>query len=92
MAASRSSFDVGEGFRRKRVLHALRGVDLAVEVGESVALVGESGSGKSTVLRVIAGLLPPSTGTVELGEGGAPQIVFQDAGASMTPWMRIVAT
>jgi peptide/nickel transport system ATP-binding protein len=83
------SFDVGEGFRRKRVLHALRGVDLAVEVGESVALVGESGSGKSTVLRVIAGLLPPSTGTVELGEGGAPQIVFQDAGASMTPWMRI---
>jgi peptide/nickel transport system ATP-binding protein len=83
------SFKVRQGFRKARTLQALRGVDLEVGVGEAVALVGESGSGKSTVLRVIAGLLGPDAGEVTLGEGGAPQIVFQDAGASMTPWLTV---
>jgi peptide/nickel transport system ATP-binding protein len=82
-------FTVRRGFRGKSTLHALRGVDLEIEVGEAVALVGESGSGKSTLLRVVAGLLDPEVGTVSLGEGGKPQIVFQDAGASMTPWLDI---
>ncbi len=37
--------------------HAVRGVNLAVERGQSFGLVGESGSGKTTVLRAVAGLL-----------------------------------
>jgi peptide/nickel transport system ATP-binding protein len=52
-------------------------------------LVGESGSGKSTLLRIIAGLEMPTSGTVELSSTRRPQMVFQDAGASLTPWLSI---
>lgn len=44
----------------------LRGVDLAVAAGERLALVGPNGAGKSTMLRVLAGLLEPQRGQVEL--------------------------
>ena len=81
-------FTVGSGFRKKQ-LQALRGVDLALNEGEAVALVGESGCGKSTLLRSIAGLQPVDEGSIEFGKGARPQMVFQDAGASLTPWLTI---
>ena len=81
-------FPIGSGFR-KRQLQALRGVDLALNEGEAIALVGESGCGKSTLLRSIAGLQSVDEGSIEFGKGGRPQMVFQDAGASLTPWLTV---
>jgi oligopeptide transport system ATP-binding protein len=46
--------------RRDGVIHAVRGVDLAVRRGETLALLGESGSGKSVTARAVMRLTPPS--------------------------------
>lgn len=85
-----------------RSVHAVDGVDLAVTKGEALGLVGESGCGKTTLGRMIAGILPPSDGTVAIAgqpvmSGGATprktttrvQMVFQDPFASLDPRMRI---
>jgi ABC-2 type transport system ATP-binding protein len=48
-------------------VHAVDGLDLRVPAGGSVALVGRNGAGKSTTLRVLGGVLPPSSGTVWVG-------------------------
>ncbi|MCY4246415.1 MAG: ABC transporter ATP-binding protein [Chloroflexi bacterium] len=50
----------------EHVVHALRGVNLAIHRNEMVGIIGPSGSGKSTLLGIIGGLDTPSTGTVEI--------------------------
>jgi putative ABC transport system ATP-binding protein len=47
---------------------ALRGVDLDIDAGEMVALLGPSGMGKSTLLQLLAGVMPPSSGSIRLGD------------------------
>jgi peptide/nickel transport system ATP-binding protein len=79
-----------KAFGSRRVRHvAVNGLTLEVPAGGAVALVGESGCGKTTTLRMAVGLERPDSGTVEIGEGGRPQLVFQDAGASLTPWLTV---
>ncbi|MFJ3660724.1 ABC transporter ATP-binding protein [Streptomyces sp. NPDC090119] len=56
--------------RRGRV-DALRGVDLTVAPGETVALMGRNGAGKSTLLGSLVGLVAPTGGSVQVG-GAAP--------------------
>jgi putative ABC transport system ATP-binding protein len=47
-------------------VHALRGVDLDIQRGEFVSIVGPSGSGKSTLFYIIGGLMPPSSGSIQI--------------------------
>jgi NitT/TauT family transport system ATP-binding protein len=66
---------------------------LSVEKGQLVVLVGPSGVGKSTLLRIIAGLLPAASGRVQVNaaaEAGrrALALVFQDA--RLLPWRRVL--
>ncbi|WP_035735992.1 metal ABC transporter ATP-binding protein [Glycomyces arizonensis] len=58
----------------------VRGVDLAVEPGEAVAVMGANGSGKSTLIKAVVGLVPLASGAIELF--GVPQRRFRD-------WKRI---
>ena len=56
----------------------LRGVDLRLQPGESVALMGRNGAGKSTLLRHAAGLLAPTRGRIE--RGGRVALLLQNPG------------
>jgi ABC-type multidrug transport system ATPase subunit len=56
--------ELGRRFGDHRVVHSL---DLALELGERVALRGPNGSGKTTVLRCIAGTLTPTAGRISVG-------------------------
>jgi len=58
----RKSYVSREGFRKKRVVEALKGVSLAVRRGEIHALLGPNGAGKTTLIKILATLLLPDDG------------------------------
>ncbi len=65
---------------------ALAEVNLAVRVGEFVCLIGPSGCGKTSLLRILAGLARPTSGTAHLT--GRVATIFQ--GQSLFPWRTAV--
>ncbi len=86
-------------FGPREQVHALRGVSLSVNAGQSVGIVGESGSGKSTLARIIMALDAPTSGSVLFGGQDLHalkpgplraarrdfQMVFQDPYGSLDP-------
>jgi len=56
--------------KRFGAVRALRGIDLEMAAGQTVAVIGPNGAGKSTLLRIVAGLVRPTAG--ELSIGGKP--------------------
>ena len=52
--------------RRFGTFTAVAGIDLALRPGEFVSLLGPSGCGKTTTLRMIAGFIDPTAGTIEM--------------------------
>ncbi len=87
---NRVSKGYGTGPARTPVL---RDIDLHIERGEFVAIVGFSGSGKTTLINLIAGLLRPDTGEIQLngaviaGPGPDRGVVFQTYG--LLPWLTV---
>ena len=63
----------------------VRGVSLRVEAGESVAVLGASGSGKTTMLRMIAGLHPVSSGRILLDGRRIDRLSAQRRGIGLVP-------
>jgi peptide/nickel transport system ATP-binding protein len=85
-----------------RAVRAVTDVSFELRRGETLSLVGESGCGKSTIGRIIAGIMAPTSGSVLLD--GRPvissgrktttriQTVFQDPFASLNPRLRVGET
>ena len=75
-------------------LLVLDGIDLELPQGQIIGLLGRTGSGKSTLLRSIAGLMPPSAGTITyLGQpvvAPAPGIAMVFQSFALFPWLTVL--
>jgi dipeptide transport system ATP-binding protein len=97
-------YSIGGGlFSKQKTVHALKGIDLKLEKGKTLAVVGESGCGKSTLARIITMIDAPTSGEVLID--GQPvditagplssemrrkvQIVFQNPYGSLNPRQKI---
>ena len=75
------------------VTHALTSVTTTMESGEFISLVGPSGCGKSTMLRLVAGLITPTTGHLTVNgeeiEKPAPDRGMMFQKATLFPWLTV---
>ena len=56
----------GRGQRAVKEVHALKNVSFEVRTGSAVGIIGSNGAGKSTLMRAMAGILPPTSGSIEV--------------------------
>lgn len=86
------SLQFGEGSGARQIL---TGINLQVRAGEFLSVIGPSGCGKTTLLRLIAGLVQPTGGSIvcDNREVKKPSrdraIVFQDYNKALLPWRKI---
>jgi NitT/TauT family transport system ATP-binding protein len=75
-------------------VQALSAVDLAIAASEFVSVVGPSGCGKSTLMRIVAGLVRPTSGTVRVAgrlvDRPAPNVGMVFQRATLLPWRNVV--
>ena len=88
---------------RRKPFHAVKGVSLAIQAGQTLGIVGESGSGKSSLANAVLGLVATSAGRIRFGEFELSemkthyppavrkqmQAVFQDPFSSLNPSMTV---
>ncbi|RPD41750.1 ABC transporter ATP-binding protein [Chitinophaga barathri] len=65
---------IGDLYKSFGTNHVLRGVDLKLHKGENIVVLGRSGTGKSVLIKIIAGLLKPDAGTVNVLGEEVPQL------------------
>jgi ATP-binding cassette subfamily F protein 3 len=82
----------GVGFGYEAGHWIFRGVDLAVQKGEKLAVVGPNGAGKTTLLRVMAGQLAPGEGRRRTGHLVVPGYQSQETADTMDPEKSCLAT
>ncbi len=63
----RKKREKGKLFREKTEIHALRDVSFSIEQGELLGYIGPNGAGKSTTVKILSGILTPSSGEVTVG-------------------------
>ncbi|MBZ0200677.1 MAG: ATP-binding cassette domain-containing protein [Ignavibacteriaceae bacterium] len=66
----------------------LKKINLTVERGKIIGIAGESGSGKTTLAKLIAGILKPTDGTIQL-DTGKVQLLFQNTEFIINPYRRV---
>lgn len=70
-------------------VHALQNLDLTIELGSLTMIVGKSGCGKTTLLRLLAGLEEPTTGSIELEGLAQPNIGIMFQEPRLMPWLTV---
>ena len=68
---------------------AVDGLDLDIAEGEFLTFLGPSGCGKSTALRMLAGLMPPTSGAIDWADKARPQIGFVFQEPTLMPWASV---